>query len=86
MPGYLLHVGATAMCAHGGQAQPTAPFPRVTVGGQPIVTQTAPWVIAGCGLTGTPNQPCVTANWVTGAVRSAGQARASGEASRAGNG
>jgi hypothetical protein len=23
MPGPLLHVGATVMCAHGGQAQPT---------------------------------------------------------------
>ena len=25
MPGFLLHVGATVLCAHGGQAQPTAP-------------------------------------------------------------
>ena len=23
MPGFLLHVGATVLCAHGGQAQPT---------------------------------------------------------------
>ncbi len=44
MPGFLLHVGATVLCAHGGQAQPTVPFPRVTVGGQPVVTQTAPYV------------------------------------------
>jgi len=26
MPGYLLHVGATVMCMHGGQAQATAPI------------------------------------------------------------
>ena len=42
MPGFLLHVGATVLCAHGGQAQPTVPNPRVTVSGQPIVTLPAP--------------------------------------------
>ena len=28
MPGPLLHVGATVLCAHGGTATPTAPAPR----------------------------------------------------------
>jgi hypothetical protein len=70
MPGTLLHVGATVMCMHGGQAQPMVPNPRVTVGGQPIVTQSTTDTIAGCpfvppGGTG----PCVTAQWITGAVR-----------------
>lgn len=69
MPGFLVHVGATVMCMHGGQAQPTVPFPRVMVSGQPIVTQPNPYVVAGCGLTGTSAPPCVTAQWVTGAVR-----------------
>lgn len=69
MPGYLLHVGATVLCAHGGQAQPTSPFPRVTVGGQPVVTQAAPYVVAGCTLVPPPIPPCVTAQWVTGAMR-----------------
>lgn len=70
MPGFLLHVGATVMCAHAGQAQPTAPNPRVMVGGQPVVTQTAPYTVAGCpfNVSGSP-MPCVTAQWVTGAVR-----------------
>ena len=71
MPGFLLHVGATVLCAHGGQAQPTAPNPRVRVGGQPTVTQAAPYTVAGCPFTtpaGAP-LPCVTAQWVTGAVR-----------------
>ena len=70
MPGFLLHVGATVLCAHGGQAQPTAPNPRVTVNGQPTVMQTAPYVIAGCpfNISGGPS-PCVTANWVTAATR-----------------
>ena len=50
MPGFLLHVGATVLCAHGGQAQPTAPNPRVLVSGQPIVTMAAPYVVAGCAV------------------------------------
>ena len=69
MAGFVLHVGATVMCAHGGQAQPTTPFPRVLVGGQPVVTQPAPWVVAACPLVPPPLPPCVTANWVVGALR-----------------
>lgn len=69
MPGYLLHVGATVLCSHGGQAQPTVPFPRVMVSGQPVVTQSAPYVVAGCPLVPPPIPPCVIANWVTGATR-----------------
>lgn len=71
MPGFLLHLGATVQCAHGGQAQPTVTNPRVTVGGQPIVTASAPYTVAGCAFPPPPNGngPCVTAQWVTGAVR-----------------
>ena len=71
MPGPLLHVGATVLCAHGGQAQPTAPNPRVLVSGQPTVTQPAPYTIAGCPFTVPPGSPmpCVTAQWVTAATR-----------------
>jgi len=69
MPGFLLHQGAVVLCMHGGQAQPTAPFPRVTMLGQPVVTQPGPYAVAGCALTGTPAPPCVTAQWLTGAVR-----------------
>ena len=36
MPGFFVHVGATVMCMHAGQAQPTVPNPRVTVSGQPL--------------------------------------------------
>lgn len=70
MPGFLLHVGATILCAHGGQAQATTPSPRVRVGGQPIVTQLSPHTVAGCpfNVAGGP-VPCVTAQWVTGALR-----------------
>ena len=70
MPGTLLHVGATVLCAHAGQAQATAPFPRVTVGGQPVVTQAAPFVVAGCPFVPPAgNGPCVTAQWVSAALR-----------------
>jgi hypothetical protein len=71
MPGPILHVGATVLCAHAGQAQPTAPNPRVLVSGQPVVNQPAPWVVAGCSLPPPPaaNGPCVTASFVTGSVR-----------------
>ena len=69
MPGFLLHVGATVTCMHAGQAQPTSPNPRVLVGGQPIVTQAAPYIVAGCTLVPPPIPPCVSAQWVTGATR-----------------
>jgi hypothetical protein len=71
MPGFLLHVGATVLCSHAGQAQPTAPNPRVTVSGQPTVTIVAPYVVAGCTLPPpiVANGPCVTAQFVTSAVR-----------------
>lgn len=71
MPGFLLHLGATVMCAHGGQAQPAATNPHVKVGCQPVVTQSATYNITGCPFT-TPSSapmPCVTAQWVSGATR-----------------
>lgn len=66
MPGFLVHVGATVLCAHGGQAQPTVPNPRVTVSGQPTVTVTAPYMVAGCAFPPPPaaNGPCVSAVWI----------------------
>jgi len=71
MPGFLLHVGAQVQCAHGGQAQPTVPNPRVLVSGQPTVTLAAPYVVAGCTFPPPPaaNGPCVTAQWITGSTR-----------------
>jgi hypothetical protein len=71
MPGFLLHLGATVMCSHGGQAQPTVVSPRVMVSGQPVVTLSAPYVVAGCAFPPPPaaNGPCVTAQFVMGATR-----------------
>ena len=71
MPGPLLHVGATVLCSHAGQATPATPNPRVMVGGQPTVVMTTPYMVAGCTLPPPPaaNGPCVTAQWVTAATR-----------------
>jgi hypothetical protein len=71
MPGYVLHVGATVLCSHGGQAQATVPVTRVTVSGQPTVAISSPYVIAGCALPPPTagNGPCVTAQFVSAATR-----------------
>ncbi len=70
MPGPLIHIGATILCAHGGTATPTAPNPRVLLSGQPSVTMTAPYAIAGCPFS-TPggSMPCITGQWVMAATR-----------------
>lgn len=58
------------MCAHGGQAQPTVPNPRVTVLGQPTVTVSGPYVVAGCAFAPpSGNGPCVSAQFITSALR-----------------
>src|SRR5262245_50193910 len=69
MPGYLLHQGATVLCMHAGQAQPTVPNPRVKVSGQPTVQQPNPWTIVGCPFVPVAPMPCVTAQWITAATR-----------------
>ena len=66
MPGPIVHLGAVVTCMHAGPAQPTAPFPRVLVSGQPVVTLATPYVVAGCALTSVPSPPCVSAQWVVG--------------------
>ena len=70
MPGPILHMGATVLCAHGGQAVPTAPSPRVLASAMPIATIAAPYAVAGCPFVApNGNGPCVTALWIVGAVR-----------------
>ena len=69
MPGPILHMGATVLCAHGGQAIPTVPSPRVMVSAMPIATVTAPYTVAGCPFVPPANGPCVTGQWIVGTVR-----------------
>lgn len=71
MPGFILHEGAEVLCAHGGQAEPMVPMPRVLVSAMPVVTQASPYAIAGCAFPPPPaaNGPCVTAMWTVAATR-----------------
>ena len=68
---FLLHMGATVICTHGGQANPTSVSARVTLGGQPAVNLTHVWMIAGCPFA-TPEpapKPCTTVQWTSPATR-----------------
>jgi uncharacterized Zn-binding protein involved in type VI secretion len=70
MPGPILHLGAMVSCAHGGQAIPTMPSPRVTVSGMPAATAGAPYTVPGCTFAPPAgNGPCVTALWEVTALR-----------------
>lgn len=69
MPGPILDLSSTVMCAHGGTATPVVPNPRVTAAGSPTVTLSTAYVIAGCALTGTGAPPCVSAQFTLGALR-----------------
>ena len=71
MPGFLFHVGAQAMCPHGGQVTTIPSSPRVLVGGQPVATMGDSFMIAGCAFTVPPGkpQPCVRVQWLVPALR-----------------
>lgn len=71
MPGFLLNVSSTVICAHGGQAKPTLLNPRVKVMGVPITTQGPPYAIAGCVNPPPPVNvgPCMIGNWFTASLR-----------------
>ncbi|MGI6853759.1 hypothetical protein [Mesorhizobium sp. 1B3] len=69
MPAPVLHLGATVLCSHAGQATPLSPFPRVLLSGQPAITIASPYAVAGCSLSTTSTPPCVTGQWLAGAVR-----------------
>ena len=71
MPGFLFHVGATAICPHGGQVTVMPANTRVTVGGQPVATMADICLVAGCAFTVPPGkpQPCVSVQWLIPANR-----------------
>ncbi len=71
MPGFLVHVGATVLCAHAGQAQPAVPNPRVLVSGQPTVLQSSPYLVAGCVMPPPTagNGPCISCQFLSGTTR-----------------
>jgi hypothetical protein len=65
----VLHLDANIRCLHGGVARPIAPFQRVLVSGQPLVTLSTTYAVTNCGLAGTPSPPCSTGRWLSGATR-----------------
>ncbi len=70
MPGPVLHLGATVLCSHGGQATPTTPNARVTVSAQPVATVASPYGVVGCPFVpNAGNGPCTTGQWSAGATR-----------------
>jgi hypothetical protein len=71
MPGFLFHVGASAICPHGGQISTTSSNTRVLVSNQAVATSADLSTVAGCAYT-LPNgkpQPCVKVQWLVPAAR-----------------
>jgi len=71
MPGPLFHVGAVAMCPHGGQVTTISADTRVLASGMQVALATDQFMVAGCVFTlpsGTP-QPCVTVQWTAPTAR-----------------
>jgi hypothetical protein len=65
MSDFLVEVGATAMCPHGGPLQTVPTQAKVLLGGQPAATASDTFTITGCAFT-TPEprpSPCVTATF-----------------------
>jgi hypothetical protein len=69
--GFLVHVGATILCPHAGQASCITTNTRVFVSGQPIVAQADTFPVIGCPFTvpvATPH-PCVVVKWLVPSFR-----------------
>lgn len=69
MPGPVVHLGTTIVCAHGGQARLLAESARVTIGGLPVVTTASTTLVVGCPQVDVAPSPCTTAHWVSGSSR-----------------
>ncbi len=71
MAGFILHVGATVQCAHGGTATPLTPNTRVTVNNQPVVCMDSQYSVAGCSYPPPPTAsgPCLTGQFMTSSTR-----------------
>ena len=71
MPSPLYHVGATAICPHGGQITVISANTRVLVNGMPVATLADAGIVAGCAFTVPPGkpQPCLKVLWLAPAAR-----------------
>src|SRR5215471_7986622 len=70
MPGPLFHVGATAICPHGGSISTISSDTRVLVSGMPVATLADVSLVAGCpfNISGAPS-PCLKVQWLAPAAR-----------------
>jgi hypothetical protein len=69
MPGPFFHVGAVAMCPHGGQVVTISADARVLASGMPVALASDQFVVAGCAFAVGPlPQPCMTVQWLTPTV------------------
>jgi hypothetical protein len=74
MPGFMLHVAASATCTHQAPATIAPAQGRVLVNAQPVATASSQITVAGCPFqvpigTGTKPQPCVTVRWTMVSTR-----------------
>ena len=70
MPAPVAHVGALALCPHGGMVTQIPSAPRVLLGGMPVARMADAYVVAGCprNVSGAPH-PCVRVQWLVPALR-----------------
>ena len=71
MPGFLFHVGATAMCPHAGQVTVISTNTRVMVSKQPVATMNDTFLVGGCPfvMPSVGPHPCVKVQWLVPAAR-----------------
>ena len=71
MAGFLLDVGATAMCPHSAQVSISSSNTKVKAGGQAVTVLDDTFTISGCPFTipGPKPQPCVKVQWLVPATR-----------------
>ncbi len=70
MPGFLVQVGASAICPHGGQINIIPSNSRVLLNGQPASTINYQFMVTGCAFSvGTKPQPCLTVKWLVPSAR-----------------
>jgi uncharacterized Zn-binding protein involved in type VI secretion len=69
MPGLLFHVGAAAICTHGGPISVISSNARVLVSGMPAATLGDTYLVAGCPFNPGAPHPCVSVQWLVPAMR-----------------
>ncbi|MDH3657593.1 MAG: DUF4280 domain-containing protein [Nitrosopumilus sp.] len=71
MSSEIVQVGATITCPHMGNVTAITSNTRVKVSGQPVVTMSDTFTVAGCTFLATsPSpQPCILVRWLVPATR-----------------